>query len=150
MNIELIPSTQLVPSPANVRKTGAKTGIEDLGRQHRRARLVAKPSGAPRQGRQLSKLSPEAAASPRSICWRSRRRSPPIFRCRAMCSTATDATEISLAENEMREAMHPADQFEAFKKLADEGKGPEEIAARFGITPQIVGSGSSWPWSARS
>ena len=46
--------------------------------------------------------------------------------------------EISLAENEMREAMHPADQFEAFKKLADDGKGEEEIAARFGVTPHIV------------
>jgi ParB family transcriptional regulator, chromosome partitioning protein len=34
--------------------------------------------------------------------------------------------------------MHPADQFEAFKKLADEGRGEEEIAARFGVTPQIV------------
>ena len=42
----------------------------------------------------------------------------------------TDTTEISLAENEMREAMHPADQFEVFKKLADEGRGEEEIAAR--------------------
>jgi ParB family chromosome partitioning protein len=50
----------------------------------------------------------------------------------------TSATEISLAENEMREAMHPADQFEAFKKLADEGRGEEEIAARFGVTPQVV------------
>ena len=49
-----------------------------------------------------------------------------------------DATEISLAENEMREAMHPADQFEAFKKLAEDGKGEEEIAARFGVTPHIV------------
>jgi ParB family chromosome partitioning protein len=48
------------------------------------------------------------------------------------------ATEISLAENEMRQAMHPADQFEAFKKLADEGKGPEEIAARFGVTVKVV------------
>ena len=38
----------------------------------------------------------------------------------------------------MREAMHPADQFDAFKKLADEGKGEEEIAARFGVTPQVV------------
>jgi ParB family chromosome partitioning protein len=35
--------------------------------------------------------------------------------------------------------MHPADQFEAFKKLADErGFGAEEIAARFGVTPQVV------------
>ena len=35
--------------------------------------------------------------------------------------------------------MHPADQFEAFKKLADErGFGAEEIAARFGVTAQVV------------
>ena len=35
--------------------------------------------------------------------------------------------------------MHPADQFEAFKKLADErGFGAEEIAARFGVTPHVV------------
>ena len=35
--------------------------------------------------------------------------------------------------------MHPADQFEAFKKLADErGFGAEDIAARFGVTPHVV------------
>ena len=44
-----------------------------------------------------------------------------------------DAAEISLAENIVRLPMHPADQFEAFKALADDGKGPEEIAARFGV-----------------
>jgi hypothetical protein len=38
----------------------------------------------------------------------------------------------------MRLPMHPADQFDAFKKLADDGKGPEEIAARFGTTAKIV------------
>ena len=33
--------------------------------------------------------------------------------------------------------MHPADQFEAFKRLAEErGLGAEEIAARFGVTPR--------------
>ncbi len=33
-----------------------------------------------------------------------------------------DATEISLAENFVRKGMHPADEFMAFKTLADEGK----------------------------
>jgi hypothetical protein len=28
---------------------------------------------------------------------------------------ASSATEISFAENEMRQAMHPADQFDAFR-----------------------------------
>lgn len=48
-------------------------------------------------------------------------------------------TEISLDENVTRENMHPADQFEAFRKLADErGFGAEDIAARFGVTPHVV------------
>jgi ParB family chromosome partitioning protein len=47
-------------------------------------------------------------------------------------------TEASLAENVIREAMHPADEFDAFKRLADERQGPEAIAARFGTTPTIV------------
>ena len=46
--------------------------------------------------------------------------------------------EISLAENIIRENMHPADEFDAFKKLADDGQGPETIAARFGVSPTIV------------
>jgi ParB family chromosome partitioning protein len=53
--------------------------------------------------------------------------------------TANDPHEIRLDENVTRENMHPADQFEAFKKLAQErGFGVEEIAARFGVTPHVV------------
>ncbi|MDR6671251.1 ParB/RepB/Spo0J family partition protein [Rhizobium sp. 1399] len=51
---------------------------------------------------------------------------------------ADDATEISLTENVMREAMHPADQFAAFKVLFDEGKTVSDIAARYGTTEIIV------------
>ena len=58
---------------------------------------------------------------------------------RCVIDTANDPHEISLDENVTRENMHPADQFEAFKKLADErGFGAEEIAARFGVTPHVV------------
>ena len=58
---------------------------------------------------------------------------------RCVIDTANDPHEISLDENVTRESMHPADQFEAFKKLADErGFGAEEIAARFGVTPHLV------------
>ena len=48
------------------------------------------------------------------------------------------ALEVSLAENSGREAMHPADEFDAFKALIDEGKGVEDIAARFGVSPLTV------------
>jgi ParB family chromosome partitioning protein len=58
---------------------------------------------------------------------------------RCIVDTANDAHEISLDENVTRENMHPADQFEAFKRLAEErGFGAEEIAARFGVTPHVV------------
>lgn len=49
-----------------------------------------------------------------------------------------DATSISLAENLMREDMHPVDQYEAFKVLEDEGVSIADIAARFGTTDTIV------------
>jgi len=58
---------------------------------------------------------------------------------RCIIDTANDPHEISLDENVTRENMPPADQFEAFKKLAEErGFGAEEIAARFGVTPHVV------------
>lgn len=64
------------------------------------------------------------------------RKTEPI---RCIVDTVHDAHEISLDENVTRENMHPADQFKAFKRLADErGLGAEEIAARFGVTAQVV------------
>lgn len=44
----------------------------------------------------------------------------------------------SLAENVDREALHPIDQFKAFKALADQGQGDETIAAAFRVTPAVV------------
>ena len=49
-----------------------------------------------------------------------------------------DAAEISLAENAVREQMHPADEFEAFRDLADTGIPAADIAARFGVTETVV------------
>jgi len=49
-----------------------------------------------------------------------------------------DATEIGLAENVVREAMHPADEFEAFRALIDGGLPVADVAARFGVTETVV------------
>jgi ParB family chromosome partitioning protein len=58
---------------------------------------------------------------------------------RCVIDTANDPFEISLDENVTRTAMHPADQFEAFRELAENrGWGAEEIAARFGVTAHVV------------
>jgi len=137
MNMQIIPLTQLVPSPTNVRKTGAKDGIEALAASIAAHGLLQNLQVRPAKdghyevvagGRRLAAL--KLLAKQKQIA-----ADYPVP-CRAL--DGEDATEISLAENEMRLPMHPADQFDAFKKLADDGKGPEEIAARFGTTPKIV------------
>ena len=46
--------------------------------------------------------------------------------------------EISLAENVVRIAMHPADQVVAFTKLSEAGQSVSAIAARFGASERIV------------
>jgi ParB family transcriptional regulator, chromosome partitioning protein len=58
---------------------------------------------------------------------------------RCVLDTENNPQEISLDENVTRAAMHPADQFEAFRELAENrGWGAEEIAARFGVTAHVV------------
>ena len=49
-----------------------------------------------------------------------------------------DAGELSLAENVVRIAMHPADQVVAFSRLAQDGATVAAIAARFGVTERLV------------
>ena len=58
---------------------------------------------------------------------------------RCLIDTVNDAAEISLDENVTRENLHPADEYERFRELAeDRGWGAEEIAARFGVTAHVV------------
>lgn len=56
------------------------------------------------------------------------------------CQIVNDdhAAELSLAENTVRQAMHPADEFEAFAKLADAGETAGQIAERFGVSQRHV------------
>ena len=49
-----------------------------------------------------------------------------------------EAGEVSLAENVVRIAMHPADQVVAFTKLVQAGQSISSIAARFGTSERIV------------
>lgn len=58
---------------------------------------------------------------------------------RCVVDLNNDPHEISLDENVTRTGMHPADQFEAFRRLAEErGLSAEEIGARFGVSAQVV------------
>ncbi len=57
--------------------------------------------------------------------------------CRVI-GAAENAGELSLAENVVRVAMHPADQVVAFTKLAEAGVAVSAIAARFGVAERLV------------
>ena len=137
MTIEMIPLSKLIPSPANVRKTAIATSIEELT-----ASIAAHGLLQNLQVRPGDKGKFEVAAGGRRLLALQRLAKAKVIAknepipCRVL--NGADAAEISLAENLIRLPMHPADQFEAFKALADQGKGPEEIAARFGCSPHTV------------
>ncbi len=58
---------------------------------------------------------------------------------RCVIDMQNDPAEISLDENVNRENLHPADEYERFRELAENrGWGAEEIAARFGVTAHVV------------
>ncbi len=137
MNIQMIPLTKLVPSPANVRKTGASVGIEELAASIQAHGLLQNLQVRDGKGGKF-----EVVAGGRRLAALKR-----LAKSKAIAKSAEipcnvledeDAAEISLAENVVRLPMHPADQYDAFKAMADAGKGPEEIAARFGCSPAVV------------
>jgi ParB family chromosome partitioning protein len=137
MKIKMIALTDLVLSPSNVRKTDATNGIKELA-----ASIEAHGLLQNLQVREAASGKFEVVAGGRRLAAlkllakrKALAKNAPVG-CNVLGDE--DASEISLAENEMRQAMHPADQFEAFKALTDAGHGPEDVAARFGVTPTVV------------
>jgi ParB family chromosome partitioning protein len=137
MTIDMIPLSNLIPSAANVRKTGATAGIAELAASIKAHGLLQNLQVRPAEGGKF-----EVVASRRRLAALKRlARNKDIEKlveipCHVLSDE--DAAEISLAENVVRLPMHPADQFEAFRALAESGTGPEEIAARFGCSPTVV------------
>jgi len=56
----------------------------------------------------------------------------------ARSSPTEHALEMSLAENTIRLAMHPATSFEAFAALIDQGESAADVASRFGVEESLV------------
>ncbi len=140
-----VPLAKLKKSPRNARKVPhGEAAIEALAAsiQHKGLiqNLVVEPEtkedGTPTgnylvtagEGRRLAML---LRAKRKQI-----KKSAPV---RCWLDTANDPSEISLDENVTRTPMHPADQFERFRELADgKGWGAEEIGARFGVSAGVV------------
>jgi ParB family transcriptional regulator, chromosome partitioning protein len=140
------PFNKLVLSQSNVRRTKAGISIEDLAEDIARRGLLQSlnvrpvleadgtetgmfeiPAGG-RRFRALELLVKQKRLSKTALI-------PCVVRDPAV---AISAEEDSLAENVQRVALHPLDQFRAFRTLCNEGASDEEIAARFFVSPAIV------------
>ncbi len=144
-NVIFVPLNRLKKSPKNARKTPhAEAEIEALAASIAAKGLLQNLVVEPErdaddketghylvtigEGRRLAQLL--------RVKRKQIKKTEPI---RCVLDTEHDSHEISLAENVVRTRMHPADEFEAFKQMADErGMSAEDIAARFGVTPQVV------------
>ena len=133
----LIPLSRLRPSSRNVRKSGG-TSIPELAASIARVGLlqnltvVASPDGE----------HYEVVAGRRRLAALKllvkRRKLAKDHEVPCLLVPDAAARTVSLTENVQREAMHPADQFEAFAALVAEGRAVEDIAADFGVTPLVV------------
>lgn len=133
-----IPLNKLLSWNDNVRTTAADGGIGELAASIASVGLlqgivvVKQPRGkyAVVAGhRRLLALSQLAAEGTVKQTW-------PVP-CRVAPKEA-DLPELSLTENVVRVPMHPADEFEAFRRLISAGKSVADVAARFGVTDAVV------------
>jgi len=133
-----IPLNKLVPWDGNVRKTEATKDIEELVASIEAMgilqSLVVKKTSRGKFSIIAGRRRYHASCI---LVERGKMAFDAPIPCQIVPSGA-DSAEISLTENVVRAPMHPADQFEAFSALVDDGSTPAEIAARFGISETAV------------
>ncbi|MBX9616259.1 MAG: ParB/RepB/Spo0J family partition protein [Caulobacteraceae bacterium] len=141
----IVPLNRLKASPKNARKTPHAPATIEAFAASIKAKGVLQPpvveierdgEGVP-TGNYLVSIGEGRRQGLRLLAKRKGiKRTHPV---RVIVDAENDAHEISLDENMTREAMHPADQFEAFQRLSvEKGYGPEEIGARFGVSAHVV------------
>jgi ParB family chromosome partitioning protein len=134
---QLIAASRLEKSPLNARHTVAKMGMDELKASllaHGLVQNLVVTDAGDGQfhviagGRRLEAI--------RSL--QSEGKLPEDFAVPCQIVGEEHALEMSLAENAVRLAMHPADQFEAFAALIDKGASAADVAQRFGVEESLV------------
>ncbi|QEH94938.1 ParB/RepB/Spo0J family partition protein [Gluconobacter thailandicus] len=141
-----IPFNKLVLSQSNVRRVKAGLSIEELARDIERrgllqslnVRPVLNGEGAetgtyevPAGGRRFRAL--ELLVKQKKLV-----KTAPVPCVVREAGSAILAEDDSLAENVQRVALHPLDQFRAFRDMLEKGMSEEEIAAAFFVVPAVV------------
>ncbi|HLJ92766.1 MAG TPA: ParB/RepB/Spo0J family partition protein [Gemmataceae bacterium] len=134
---QLIAMSRLEKSPHNARRTSGKAAIEELKASllahglMQNLVVTAADDGTYRViagGRRLEAIRSLQAEG----------KLPQDYAVPCQVVSDAHALEMSLAENTVRLAMHPADQFEAFAALIDQGMTAAEVAQRFGVEENLV------------
>lgn len=133
-----IPLNKLVPWTGNVRRTGVSEGLEELAASIAAHGLLQAPIVRKiKRGKFAVVAGQRRLMALRLLASRGAIAADMAVPCQ-LVSEEADAGEISLAENIVRVAMHPADQFEAFRDLVDRGTDIGAVAARFGVSEAVV------------
>jgi ParB family transcriptional regulator, chromosome partitioning protein len=139
--IRNIPLSQLVLSPANVRKTKASAAEDaELEASIRAKGILQNLIVHPATGTATSVY--EVHAGSRRLMILQKLAAEGVIdgdnKIPCKIEEPEDAAETSLAENTIRVAMHPADEFVAMAALIDAGAAIEDVALRFGTSERRV------------
>ncbi|MBV1824978.1 ParB/RepB/Spo0J family partition protein [Komagataeibacter oboediens] len=141
-----IPFNRLVLSQSNVRRVKSGLSIEELARDIERrgllqslnVRPILDDAGVetgsyevPAGGRRFRAL--ELLVKQKKLA-----KTAPVPCVVREAGSAILAEDDSLAENVQRVALHPLDQFRAFRDMLEKGMSEEEIAAAFFVAPAVV------------
>jgi ParB family chromosome partitioning protein len=137
-NLIEIPFNKLVLWDGNVRKTGIESGLDELA-----ASIAAHGLLNPLLVRKAAKgRFAVIAGQRRYLALRQLADAGNIGKTAPVSchlrEDGQDDSELSLAENVVRIAMHPADQFMAWRDLIEKGADIGEIAVRFGVAESTV------------
>lgn len=131
-----VPLSKLVASSRNVRRSGAEAGLDELAASIVAHGLLQSLVVVPQEGGRFEVLAGGRRLVALQALARQKRiaKSYPV----PVIVRADADEETSLAENVVRVALHPADQFETFRRLAETGASAEAIADRFGCSERLV------------
>ncbi|MCE2564806.1 ParB/RepB/Spo0J family partition protein [Komagataeibacter sp. FNDCF1] len=141
-----IPFNRLVLSQSNVRRVKSGLSIEELARDIERRGLLQSLNVRPvLDGEGAETGSYEVPAGGRRfralellVKQKKLAKTAPVPCVVREAGSTILAEDDSLAENVQRVALHPLDQFRAFRDMLEKGMSEEEIAAAFFVAPAVV------------
>ncbi|MBB2905307.1 ParB family chromosome partitioning protein [Rhizobium sp. RAS22] len=129
--VQGITLSHLVPSPANVRRVNSTAGVSELADSIEAVGLLHNLTVRKgKKGTYEVVAGSRRLAALRLLAKEGRLAQDAEIPCNVR--NTDNHTELSLAENVQREAMHVVDEILSYRQLAENGMAPDTIAARFG------------------